>query len=69
MDESNGRMYISILIVVLIGLGLALAGSQGGASIGGFPLYALGVAIAFAINWIAFFQLFPACLRIFRPRS
>jgi steroid 5-alpha reductase family enzyme len=54
MENSNTRIYISILIVALIGVGLALAGSQGGAMVGGFPLYALGVALAFVINWIAF---------------
>lgn len=58
MENSNGQMYISILIVVLIGAGLALAGSQNGAVVGGIPLYALGVAIAFAINWIAFIPAF-----------
>jgi steroid 5-alpha reductase family enzyme len=51
-------MYITILIVVLIGVGLALAGSQGGLKVGGVPLYALGVTIAFAINWIAFIPAF-----------
>ncbi|MBN2045811.1 MAG: DUF1295 domain-containing protein [Anaerolineales bacterium] len=58
MENSNGQIYISILIVVLIGIGLALAGSQGGAKIGAFPLFALGVALAFAINWIAFIPAF-----------
>ena len=41
-------------IVVLIGVGLAWAGSQGGATVGNFPVFAIGVAVAFIMNWIAF---------------
>jgi steroid 5-alpha reductase family enzyme len=41
-------------LVVLIGLGVALAGSQGGASIFGIPLFALSVGVAFLIQWSVF---------------
>ena len=54
MENSNQRSFIGTLIAVVVAVGLAWAGSQNGANLGGFPLYALGVAIAFAINWIAF---------------
>ncbi len=54
MENTNVRSIIGILAVTLVGFGLALAGSQGGAKVGGLPLYALGVILAFAINWIAF---------------
>ena len=40
--------------IIFIGIGLALAGSQGGAAIGGIPVFAISVALAFIINWIAF---------------
>lgn len=54
MENENTKIYISVIIVLLIGAGLALAGSQGGATVGGLPLFALGVALAFGINLIAF---------------
>lgn len=54
MENSNQRSFIGILVAVLVAIGLAWAGSQHGTRIDGFPLYALGVAIAFVINWIAF---------------
>jgi steroid 5-alpha reductase family enzyme len=40
--------------VLLIAAGLAFAGSQGGYDISGFPIYALCIAVAFVIQWIAF---------------
>jgi len=42
------------LIAVVLGLSVALAGSQGGFKVGSFPVYALGVLLAFLIQWIAF---------------
>ncbi len=39
---------------VLIGAGLAWAGSQGGASVRGVPVFALAVGLAFLIQWVAF---------------
>lgn len=43
----------TIAIAVVVGVGLALAGSSGGAAAGGVGVFALGVALAFAINWVA----------------
>lgn len=54
MENTNQRSFIGIIIAILIGAGLALAGSQGGYKLGGFPLFALGVVAAFAFQWIAF---------------
>ncbi|MHA2204025.1 MAG: DUF1295 domain-containing protein, partial [Candidatus Hodarchaeales archaeon] len=46
---------VAILIILFIATCLALAGSQGGVTIlGGIPLFAFGVAIAFLFQWIAF---------------
>lgn len=53
-SNPNLRALIGSAVAVLIAVGLALAGSQGGAEVGGFPVFAVGVAIAFAINWLAF---------------
>ncbi len=62
MENSNSnrnlRSLIGVAVAVLIAVGLALAGSQGGVEVGGFPIFALGVAIAFAINWLAFIPAF-----------
>ena len=54
MNDENGRSIIATVIVVLIGAGLAIAGSQGGYAISGIPIYTLCIAAAFIIQWIAF---------------
>lgn len=41
-------------VLIAVGALVALAGSQGGATLGGFPLFALLVALAFIIQWLAF---------------
>ncbi|GAB1471270.1 DUF1295 domain-containing protein [Chloroflexota bacterium] len=54
MNAETKRSWIAIVIVILIAVGLAFAGSQGGATINGLPLFALGILLAFVIQWIAF---------------
>ncbi|MEY2817984.1 MAG: hypothetical protein RL275_1447 [Chloroflexota bacterium] len=54
MNAVTKRSLIGIIIVLLIAAGLAFAGSQGGVTINGFPLYALCVMLAFVIQWVAF---------------
>ncbi|UCF62559.1 MAG: DUF1295 domain-containing protein [Anaerolineaceae bacterium] len=54
MEQSDRNVLIALPIVVLIGLGIAFAGSQGGASAFGIPIFALSVGLAFLINWLAF---------------
>jgi len=54
MKKSDRNALVAFPVVVLIGAGIALAGSQGGAKAGGIPVFALCVAIAFAIQWLAF---------------
>ena len=44
----------SLIIVPIIGILVALAGSQNGLSFNGTPIFALCVALAFLVNWIAF---------------
>lgn len=58
MDKTNQRSIIAIPIVLLLALGIALAGSQGGASVFGIPLFALCVSLAFLIQWIVFIPSF-----------
>lgn len=50
----NRTSFLIFPILILIGCLVALAGSQGGATLGGFPVFALLVALAFIIQWLAF---------------
>jgi steroid 5-alpha reductase family enzyme len=54
------RSVLAIVIAVVIASAVALAGSQGGAAVGGVPVFALCVGLAFAVQWLAFV---PAYLR------
>jgi len=54
MNKEERGSIIGTLVVVLIGAGLAVAGSQGGHTVAGIPIYALCIALAFLIQWIAF---------------
>jgi len=54
MKTTDRNALIAFPILVLIGLLIALAGSQGGALIFGVPLFALLVGLAFLIQWLAF---------------
>jgi len=52
---------VSIAVVVvasLAGAAVAVAGSQSGAMVGGVPLFALCVGLAFAVQWAAFVPAF-----------
>jgi len=57
-EDRNGLVVFSVSI--LIGLAVAWAGSQGGSSIGGIPLFGLAVGLAFVIQWLVFI---PSYLR------
>jgi len=54
MEKVTLRSILAIIVILLIAAGLAFAGSQGGFVVFGIPLFALCVALAFIINWIAF---------------
>ncbi len=56
----SDRNAIAFPWILLAGVGLALAGSDGGASIGGVPVFALLVALAFAANLLAFVPAYLA---------
>jgi steroid 5-alpha reductase family enzyme len=60
MKKTDRNALIAFPTVILIGLGIAWAGSQGGASALGLPIFALSVGLAFTIQWLAFI---PAYLR------
>ena len=54
MEKENRHALIALPLVVLVAAGLAWAGSQGGAVVGGIPLFALAVGIVFALQWVGF---------------
>lgn len=55
MENTTKRSFIAILISLLLATGIAIAGGQGGVQGPlGLPLFALCIAIAFIIQWIAF---------------
>jgi steroid 5-alpha reductase family enzyme len=60
MTKTERNSLLALPIIVLVGLGLALAGSQGGATVAGIPVFAFSVGLAFLIQWLAFI---PAFLR------
>ena len=54
MKKSDRNALVALSIVVVIAALVAVAGSQGGSTVGGFPVFALCVVIAFVIQWVAF---------------
>ena len=54
MKTNNRSSFIIFPILILIGYLVALAGSQGGATLGGVPIFALAVGLIFLIQWLAF---------------
>ncbi len=54
MNESEKKRLVVLPAALALAAGLAWAGSQGGVTVGGFPLFALCVAVAIAIQWVIF---------------
>jgi steroid 5-alpha reductase family enzyme len=54
MKKTDITTLVTLPIIVLLGLGVAWAGSQGGASVLGVPVFALSVGLAFLIQWLVF---------------
>ncbi|MGD8967723.1 MAG: DUF1295 domain-containing protein [Anaerolineae bacterium] len=54
MERGDRNSLIASPIVVLVGAGVAWAGSQGGGRIGGIPIFALVVGLVFGIQWLGF---------------
>jgi hypothetical protein len=54
MKTTDRNSLIVFPVLILIGLLIALAGSQGGVLIFGIPLFALSVGLVFLIQWIVF---------------
>jgi len=58
MQKKTINAIITFIVLVIIGILVALAGSQGGASAFGLPLFALAVGLAFLIQWLVFIPSF-----------
>ncbi len=58
MKKEDLQSIIALPIIVVIGVGIAFAGSQGGYAVYSIPLFALCVALAFVIQWVAFIPAF-----------
>jgi len=54
MKQPDRNALLTFPVLILIGLLVALAGSQGGRSIGGIPIFSLAVGLAYLIQWLAF---------------
>jgi steroid 5-alpha reductase family enzyme len=54
MKTTDIKALIVFPILILIGLLVALAGSQGGSQVSGIPVLALLVGLAFLIQWLVF---------------
>lgn len=54
MKTADRNSLIVFPVLILIGVLVALAGSQGGVSIAGVPLFALSIGLIFLIQWLVF---------------
>lgn len=54
MKAENLKPLAVFIVLIAIGILVALAGSQGGATLGGAPVFALAVGLAFLIQWLVF---------------
>lgn len=54
MKTTDRNALIAFPILIVVGILVALAGSQGGAFAFGMPLFAFSVGLAFLIQWLAF---------------
>ncbi len=58
MKKADRDALVIFPVLILIGLALAWAGSQGGAIAFGLPLFGLAVGLAYLIQWIVFIPSF-----------
>ena len=58
MNKAERNSLIAIPVIILIGVGIVIAGSYQGVSVFGLPLFALMVGLVFLIQWIVFIPSF-----------
>ncbi len=54
MKKADRNAFFGVILSVLVGLGVAWAGSQGGGTVLGIPVFLLAVGAAFVIQWLVF---------------
>lgn len=54
MEKPDRTALITLPVTVLVAALVAVAGGQGGATVGGIPVFAVCLAVAFAVQWAAF---------------
>ncbi|HVN16462.1 MAG TPA: DUF1295 domain-containing protein [Anaerolineales bacterium] len=54
MKTTDRNALIAFPILIVIGVLVALAGSQGGTTLGGMPIFAITIGLAFLIQWLVF---------------
>jgi len=54
MAEKRRTAAIGTVVAVIVGAGIAWAGSQGSATLGNVPVFAIAVGIAFLVQWVVF---------------
>ncbi len=60
MKTTDRNALIAFPILILVGVLVAWAGSQGGGTVAGIPVFALSVGLAYLIQWVVFI---PSYLR------
>ncbi len=58
MEDSAGKSLVTVAVVAILGIGLGIAGSQGGVTLAGMPLFGAAVAVAFILQWLIFLPSF-----------
>jgi steroid 5-alpha reductase family enzyme len=54
VTKAERAALVALPVAMAVAAGVAVAGSQGGNTVGGFPVFALCVVLAFAVQWVAF---------------
>ena len=54
MKKQDRNALVALPIILVIAALFAVAGSQGGSTVGGLPVFALCVILAFVIQWVVF---------------
>ncbi len=54
MEKPDRTALITLPVTVLVAALVAVAGGQGGATVGGIPVFAVCLALAFVVQWAAF---------------
>ncbi|MFP4346374.1 MAG: DUF1295 domain-containing protein [Anaerolineales bacterium] len=65
MEKRDRNALIAVPLAILVALGVAWAGSQGGAAVAGVPVFALVVAVVFAFQWVGFIVAYLLHTEIF----